>query len=350
MRTHCNISWFTSLHSLRFTPKIYWPFHEFIVAETDRKIDSRLIITTKVAANKSFISTNTMDLLKAEIERKRKATAALIDSTNPDSRVGGTRFIRQSDLVQHRLQQQVALQEALDAKRRRSEAGAQSEGGEGNVNDKDSHGTSNNGDNSTHGAAITVPGPSAQEREYANMSDGQVRTRLRQLGKPVALFGESNTERVARLSEADREKVSNASNEVYANEFRLTAAGHGSNGVLGSPGENDGGDNDDEDEDDHSHGSETKEAKSYEFVPTHFSDDKSLPRRKVIYKYFRFLLKSWEWDLNKRPEQEKRVVKGKMETKMQKQCRDYIRHLFKLCKKDEIPPDIEDKLFRVRTL
>jgi pre-mRNA-splicing factor 18 len=148
---------------------------------------------------------------------------------------------------------------------------------------------------------------------------------------------------LARLSDADKENISRISQDGDANEFRLTGQ---SSGGFGSPGDNDAGDNDDDD-DDRSRGSDDKERKSYEFVPTHFSEDKSLPRRKVIYKYFRFLLKSWEWDLNKRPEQEKRVVKGKMETKMQKQCRDYIRHLFKLCKRDEVPPDIEDKLFRV---
>lgn len=41
-------------------------------------------------------------------------------------------------------------------------------------------------------------------------------------------------------------------------------------------------------------------------------------------------------------------VAGKMETRTQKQCKDYIRPLFKLCKKEEVPLDILDKLLRVR--
>lgn len=36
-----------------------------------------------------------------------------------------------------------------------------------------------------------------------------------------------------------------------------------------------------------------------------------------------------------------------METKTQKQCKDYIRPLFKLCKRQEVPEDILQKLVKV---
>jgi hypothetical protein len=48
----------------------------------------------------------------------------------------------------------------------------------------------------------------------------------------------------------------------------------------------------------------------------------------------------WERDLDARPDSVKTTVIGRTETKTQKQCKDYIRPLFKLCKKKEVPPEI----------
>lgn len=59
---------------------------------------------------------------------------------------------------------------------------------------------------------------------------------------------------------------------------------------------------------------------------------KELERNKLVRTFFRGLLKEWEMDLNKRPDQVKRTVQGKLETKTQKQAKDYMRPLFKLCK------------------
>ena len=58
-------------------------------------------------------------------------------------------------------------------------------------------------------------------------------------------------------------------------------------------------------------------------------------------------LKEWEWDLNARDDSEKMTAKGKMETKTQKQCKDYIRPLFKLCKRKQVPSDISSKLLEM---
>lgn len=60
--------------------------------------------------------------------------------------------------------------------------------------------------------------------------------------------------------------------------------------------------------------------------------DKEMPRNKLVRSFFRGLLKEWEMDLNARPDHVKRTVQGKLETKTQKQAKDYMRPLFKLCK------------------
>lgn len=60
--------------------------------------------------------------------------------------------------------------------------------------------------------------------------------------------------------------------------------------------------------------------------------EKEMPRNKLVRSFFRGLLKEWEMDLNARPDHVKRTVQGKLETKTQKQAKDYMRPLFKLCK------------------
>lgn len=67
----------------------------------------------------------------------------------------------------------------------------------------------------------------------------------------------------------------------------------------------------------------------------------------MVHKYFKSIIKQWEWDLNARPDKEKQSVKGKLATKRQKQCKDYIRPLFKLCKKKQVPADILPNLVRM---
>lgn len=59
---------------------------------------------------------------------------------------------------------------------------------------------------------------------------------------------------------------------------------------------------------------------------------KEMERNKLVRTFFRGLLKEWEMDLNVRPDHVKRTVQGKLETKTQKQAKDYMRPLFKLCK------------------
>ena len=45
-------------------------------------------------------------------------------------------------------------------------------------------------------------------------------------------------------------------------------------------------------------------------------------------------------ELNARPDHVKRTAQGKIDTKTQKQAKDYIRPLFKLCKRRDVPADI----------
>ena len=80
---------------------------------------------------------------------------------------------------------------------------------------------------------------------------------------------------------------------------------------------------------------------------TSYSKTGKLSPGRVVYKYFRTLLKHWEVDLRNRGDHEKNTAKGKTDTRTQKQCKDHIRPLFKLCKKGDIPASILDALVAI---
>ena len=72
-----------------------------------------------------------------------------------------------------------------------------------------------------------------------------------------------------------------------------------------------------------------------------------LTKEKVVYKYFRSLLKQWEANLGLRDPIERMTSKGKLETKTQKQCKDHVKPLLKMCKKKTVEPVILEKLFDI---
>ncbi|KAJ8535279.1 hypothetical protein ON010_g13458 [Phytophthora cinnamomi] len=60
----------------------------------------------------------------------------------------------------------------------------------------------------------------------------------------------------------------------------------------------------------------------------------------MVYRFFKGMMQRWEKDLAGRPDHVKRTAQGKIAVKTMKQCKDYIRPLFKLCKQRQVPPDI----------
>jgi pre-mRNA-splicing factor 18 len=332
-----------------------------------------------------------MEALKAEIERKRKLNSDLrsqlsaIDSDpgNADSSSGpgGIQFIRQGDRKKMEELKLAEKQRELDlerSKRTRVE--------EEKISVPK---TSETSKNKTSGTKSVV-----KEEHYLSLSVLEVKRRLRSLAQPITLFGESVPERVARLvlavqqrelqgtsrREADNIKVGqNASidaeeeaaleaedlADAAASKNAKTAAapssssahhkqqgtdaareGSGDNSAGGNNAQQDGEDDDDEEEEeDNKDGGGGKGTNGVHWDPTvHFSAMKDLSDEKIVYKFFRALAKQWEADLNMREDWEKRTAKGRNETRTQKQCKDSIRPLFRMCKRKEVPYDILVKL------
>jgi pre-mRNA-splicing factor 18 len=76
------------------------------------------------------------------------------------------------------------------------------------------------------------------------------------------------------------------------------------------------------------------------------NEDKDDPHKRT-YIFFKTLLKQWEEDLSRRPDGVRKSLQGKNETKTFKQCKDYIRPLFKLCKSRKLEKSIMDHLLKI---
>ncbi|CAK4142364.1 unnamed protein product [Aphanomyces euteiches] len=135
-----------------------------------------------------------------------------------------------------------------------------------------------------------------------NLSLSEIKKRLRNLGQPVTLFGETSQGRQNRLESL-----------IHATEGgEMELQTHKDDKEVETE--------------------ENKEDKSDEMI---------------VYRYFKSMLTQWETALGERPESVKRTAQGKIATQTMKQCKDYIRPLFRLCKHHEVPPDILSNLLDI---
>ena len=176
----------------------------------------------------------------------------------------------------------------------------------------------------------------------ASLSITQVKSKLRSLGQPIALFGENEEEKRERLLEALHEKENaSADDQLQLGREGFDTRKRGEKDDSDDSDDDDGGGGEDND------GNPSKKRKYDPSVMYHKME--GITEQKVIRKYFKMLVKVWENDLEERDEHEKRSAKGREQTKLFKQCKDHIRPLFKLCKQKKIPLDIQEKLIKMVT-
>jgi len=282
-----------------------------------------------------------MEALKAEIERKRKASDALRGTVGGE--LGTSKFIRQGEYQMQRDRQHEDAQRKLDEERLQK-----------TVNVVPSSSSSSVSLDVVALQASRSAEPSAEHASmFASLSEIEVKQRLRELGLPVTHFGEGAKERLLRLVDSVT-AVAEAS-KVREDES-ATAADHPSGddqgGTVGEQ-EEDVDDDDDDDDDD----GEVKGVKSSRGVasgggseggaPVLYSLLPNLSKEKAVYKFFRSLLKIWGHELGMRDTTEKITASGKLETKAHKQCKDHIKPMLKMCKKKTLQPDILGKLFDI---
>ncbi|EQC27320.1 hypothetical protein SDRG_14845 [Saprolegnia diclina VS20] len=163
----------------------------------------------------------------------------------------------------------------------------------------------------------TKAAPMQERATETSADDGQLhftlaetKKRLRQLGHPITLFGETDEARARRLEALIH------SNE--GGEMDLNQAGYI----------------------DAQEADEDKEDDEYDHDGDANKDHESESDERKIYRFFKEMLGRWEEALAARPESVKRSAQGKIATRTMKQCKDYIRPLFRLCKSNTVPDDI----------
>lgn len=164
---------------------------------------------------------------------------------------------------------------------------------------------------------------------------------LRKRGKPGTLFGETDTLRRERLYRVIEEKQNRPDNSDLA----LPASHRGRNIFLDNAYE---ALSDEERMSNKGDDGVTVEmlSKSAKVVDSEPGHSKRRPRtpEMICYKFFKKMLREWADSLANRPDAEKRSVKGKVAMKTQRQCKDYMRPFFKMCKKKQVSPTILDKV------
>lgn len=170
----------------------------------------------------------------------------------------------------------------------------------------------------------------------------EVIRRLRERGEPVLLFGEDESvafQRLRRLEILEPEIDHGFRNDFQEAMEKVDQAYLDE--ILKTQGKTEDGKsvNDVKVEDEGTSIEEIREMASVKLGKGNDSDD-----AKVILKFLKYLLQLWGQQLNSRPESEKTSMKGKLASATYTQTQDYIRPLFQRLKKENVPEDILEHL------
>lgn len=336
-----------------------------------------------------------MDLLKAEIERKRRAVALATNSSSlSPSEKKRKRYLKASELraleerqLEEHEEEERGRKKKKKKKRRSGHEWDESDEGEeedlqtlltkkyevggmksktkqtdslskgtdfggtrsgGSANGSKCDGDRNESAQSNGDSAIHTSDGSSIPNSLKLMSYDEVTRSLRSFGLPIRLFGEASDDfaRLTRLHAAMQGREAAMIGESEKDEFAL-GSGHGTRNIFLERG-------DDEEEPDIPQKKKQlelendKEATANPNVKNN-SQEEAVDPPKKIYRYFKSLIRQWEDTLAQRPESQRRTAAGKNETKTLKQCKDYIRPLFQLCKSRQLELDLQTHLFNIVT-
>jgi len=306
-----------------------------------------------------------MDLLKKEMERKKKAVELA------KQQQGGSKFLKASEL---RRSQEEHEEQERERKRKYNTRGngskeekAESPKKRARPSQDDDKtvsgekGTSKNQSSTDRDAKIhrdtKADGDIKTDREMKrtkttshnasgdieSLSEEEVMQRLRALGLPIQMFGETATHRQERLREALEKQKNAMAGLSEMEEYRL-GSGHGIRNPFLER-DKKGEQNQEEALQEKAAADAKKAARKEEKEEEEDGDDDDPHKR--IYRFFKGLLRQWEDDLALRPEAVKRTAAGRNETKTLKQCKDYIRPLFKLCKTRRLEESLMSHILKI---
>ncbi|KAJ0411434.1 hypothetical protein ATCC90586_007094 [Pythium insidiosum] len=191
----------------------------------------------------------------------------------------------------------------------------------------------------------------AEDEDEVALAWPEMKRRLRDLAQPIALFGETTQQRLQRLRRAEHDAACRREEELgEGHDIRNQFVGHQQDDDDAAAGAQRDDDDDDDAGDapeqrrrggDGSAAADGSAGDAPEPAETELEDDV------LVYRFFKSMLLRWEQDLADRPDHVKRTAQGKLATKTMKQCKDYIRPLFKLCKRRQVPADILPNLVEI---
>ncbi|CAN6440890.1 unnamed protein product [Victoria cruziana] len=287
-----------------------------------------------------------MDLLRKELERKRK-------SLQDD--FGGKKIIRRSEIEQKHIEKlRLEEQRELEAKsllRHRTGNDGEDTSSPSSSSDARFEGRTTNPNSSSPSASAKPTGKKSQEQltdeqkiDELVLSKQEVIRRLRFFKQPITLFGEDDDARLDRLKlllKAGILEVENEMTEGQTNDFLRDIAElrkRQKTGMLHHKTSKEKDAMEDGEEDDEGDGGQSGEGGS-----SGVDVDKDLKRMKANFEdlcdedkilvFFKRLLHEWNQELEQRPESEKRTAKGKSMVATFKQCARYLNPLFKFCRK-----------------
>jgi len=341
-----------------------------------------------------------MDLLKAELERKKRAIADTSNADTNSSKKKKKKYLTAAErrrIEDEEEERQEEIQREEKERRRKKKRKRKKRDDSSDSDDDDeredlttllltshkkkidavkaaaavSSSDNNKQEENKADASNTDIGDTKENQKYdgtiseslKKLTPNEVTNALRSIGLPVRLFGEQtitvssskdndkpvvdDTARLQRLSIAMQGREAAMLRENEDDEFLLDSANRTRNVFLKGKG------NEDDEEDDQKdvNKSPTWGSKSDKSTTTtttkELTQEEMNDKPKRIYRYFKNLIKQWEEDLANRPDEVKRTAAGKNETKTLKQCKDYIRPLFQSCKRRELEEDLQSHLFKI---
>ncbi|XP_077600617.1 pre-mRNA-splicing factor 18 isoform X1 [Stigmatopora nigra] len=258
-----------------------------------------------------------MDILKAEIARKRKLIEdkQLVDESK--------KFFKRGDLARKEQEEYY----------RKSGYKVQRETPEGQIdkNEEDEVSTSAN---------PVLELELTEEKLPMTLSRQEVIRRLRERGEPISLFGESDYDAFQRLRKI--EILTPEVNKGLRNDLKAAMDKIDQqylNEIVGGtePGEVDT----QHDIKVHEENTTIEELEALGKTLGRGNDDRD---QDVIDKFLSFLLGVWAKDLNSREDHVKRSVQGKLASATHSQTESYLKPLFRKLRKKNLPADIKESI------
>ncbi|KAJ3194101.1 mRNA splicing protein prp18 [Irineochytrium annulatum] len=258
-----------------------------------------------------------MDVLKAEIAKKRKVFDALTPSDAKAAAPARKKYMKRGELEE--------LEEKLEASKASNDSQS--------VSKETSAAQQSKPDGTSTEDAARIA--AADDDDILDIPKEEIIGRLRSRGQPIRLFGESDRERIQRLRnlEAMEERT-----DGQRNDFQTLLDNADRGLALELLAKQAGGNEEQESR-------RKKKDQELDSIDTSVLSASLLEKdpdkaRSLILVYLKRLMRDWGRSLSDRPEDEKRSSSGKLQSATQAQTGEYLKPFLKQLKNGSIKADI----------